>query len=44
MAHEKKEWDPSQLRKYDISLEQIPRFNYDDPRVDELISQNVSDK
>lgn len=40
MSNEKKQWDQSQLRKYDINLEQIPRYDYHDPRVDELMSQN----
>ncbi|KAF2888032.1 hypothetical protein ILUMI_18141 [Ignelater luminosus] len=40
MANEKKGWDPNQLRKYDLNLEQIPRLDYGDPRVDELIAEN----
>lgn len=38
-----KMWDESQVRKYDnMSFEPIPRLPHDDPRVDDLISQNVS--
>ncbi|XP_018320992.1 hypoxia-inducible factor 1-alpha inhibitor isoform X3 [Agrilus planipennis] len=40
MGSEKKGWDYSQLRKYDISLEQIPRLDYQDPKVDELMAEN----
>ena len=39
---EKKGWDQSQLRKYDIQLEEIPRLSVKDPRVDEYIAENVS--
>lgn len=42
MANEKKGWNPNQLRKYDLNLEQIPRLDYGDPRVDELIAENVN--
>lgn len=42
MAEEKKPWDPSQLRKYDLVLDQIPRLHYLDPKVDELIAESVS--
>lgn len=41
---ENKSWDESQLRKYNLVLDQIPRLNHDDPKVDELMSQNVSMK
>ncbi|XP_018575930.1 hypoxia-inducible factor 1-alpha inhibitor [Anoplophora glabripennis] len=41
MASEKKQWDSSQLRKYDLNLEQIPRLHYKDPKVDELIKANL---
>jgi DNA-directed RNA polymerase subunit H (RpoH/RPB5) len=39
---ERREWDQSQLRKYDIHLDEIPRLNVKDPRVDEFIAENVS--
>jgi hypoxia-inducible factor 1-alpha inhibitor (HIF hydroxylase) len=39
---EKTGWDQSQLRKYDIPLDEIPRLNVRDPRVDEFIAENVS--
>jgi hypothetical protein len=39
---ERKGWDVSQLRKYDIQLDEIPRLNVRDPRVDEFIAENVS--
>jgi hypoxia-inducible factor 1-alpha inhibitor (HIF hydroxylase) len=39
---DKKDWDQSQLRKYDIQLDEIPRLNAKDPRVDEFIAENVS--
>lgn len=42
MASEKKQWDSSQLRKYDLNLEQIPRLHYKDPKIDELIKENVN--
>lgn len=35
-------WEPSQLRRYDLSLEQIPRLHFEDPKVDELMAENVS--
>lgn len=36
-------WDESQIRKYgNMSFEPIPRLPHDDPRVDDLISLNVS--
>lgn len=35
-------WDVSQLRKYDIQLDEIPRLNVRDPKVDEFIAENVS--
>lgn len=34
-------WDESQLRKYNLKLEPIPRLAHDDPKVDELIAANV---
>lgn len=40
MAETKKSWDPSQLRKYNIQCDPIPRLQYDDPKVLELILQN----
>lgn len=42
MASEKKQWDSSQLRKYDLNLEQIARLHYKDPKIDELIKENVN--
>lgn len=36
------QWDATQLRRYDFALEQIPRIYYKDPRIDELIAQNVN--
>lgn len=43
MSSGKKEWDCSQLRKYDLNLEPIPRLHYKDPKVDELMGTNVRD-
>lgn len=40
MSEEQKYWDSSQLRNYDIELEQIPRCHFEDPKVDEMISKN----
>ncbi|XP_030766191.1 hypoxia-inducible factor 1-alpha inhibitor-like [Sitophilus oryzae] len=37
---EEKQWNSTQLRRYDLELEQIPRLYYTDPKVDELISLN----
>ncbi|KDR18274.1 hypoxia-inducible factor 1-alpha inhibitor-like [Zootermopsis nevadensis] len=37
---DKKEWDQSQLRKYDIQLDEIPRLSVKDPKVDEFIADN----
>lgn len=42
MVENKKPWDVSQLRKYDLNLDEIPRLNYQDPKIDELIKENVS--
>lgn len=39
---DKKSWDVSQLRKYEIQLDEIPRLNVRDPKVDEFIAENVS--
>jgi hypoxia-inducible factor 1-alpha inhibitor (HIF hydroxylase) len=39
---ERRGWDQSQLRKYDIQLDEIPRLSVRDPRVDEFIAENVS--
>ncbi|KAL3284043.1 hypothetical protein HHI36_018213 [Cryptolaemus montrouzieri] len=39
-ASERKPWDSSNLRKYCLNFEEIPRLPFDDPRVDELISSN----
>lgn len=35
-------WNESQLRKYNIKLEKLPILQYDDPKVDLLLSNNVS--
>lgn len=35
-------WEPSQLRRYDLVLDQIPRLHFEDPKVDELMAENVS--
>lgn len=35
-------WEASQLRRYDLVLDQIPRLHFEDPKVDELIAENVS--
>lgn len=39
---EEKRWTADQLRPYELEFEQIPRLHYKDPKIDELISQNVS--
>jgi len=39
---DRRSWDVSQLRKYDIPLDEIPRLNVRDPKVDEFIAENVS--
>jgi len=39
---DRRSWDVSQLRKYDIQLDEIPRLNVRDPKVDEFIAENVS--
>lgn len=44
MSCTKKTWDSSQLRKYDLNLESIPRLHYKDPKIDELMKENVSFK
>lgn len=41
MSCGRKEWDSSQLRKYDLNLEPIHRLHYKDPKVDELMKLNV---
>ncbi|XP_060535117.1 hypoxia-inducible factor 1-alpha inhibitor-like [Cylas formicarius] len=33
-------WDQSQLRKYDLTLEAIPRLHHADPKIDEYIADN----
>ncbi|XP_014292816.1 hypoxia-inducible factor 1-alpha inhibitor [Halyomorpha halys] len=33
-------WKESQLRNYDIPLKSVPKFSFDDPRVEQLISEN----
>ncbi|XP_071455376.1 hypoxia-inducible factor 1-alpha inhibitor-like [Hetaerina americana] len=40
MADRKRCWDPNQLRKYDIQLEEIPRLSCSDPKVQEYITAN----
>jgi hypoxia-inducible factor 1-alpha inhibitor (HIF hydroxylase) len=42
MDGDKKPWDASQLRKYDLTLDEIPKLRYDDPKIDEYIKANVS--
>lgn len=37
----KKPWSPSQLRKYNLNLEPIPKFDQSDPKIDELMKENV---
>ncbi|XP_046989276.1 hypoxia-inducible factor 1-alpha inhibitor-like [Schistocerca americana] len=37
---DKNGWDQSQLRKYDIPLDEIPRLDVNDPLVDKYISEN----
>lgn len=37
-------WESSQLRRYDLVLDQIPRLHFEDPKVDELMADNVSHK
>lgn len=44
MAQNNTEWNENQLRKYDFTLEDIPRYDCNDPNVDILISSNVSTK
>jgi len=34
-------WNESQLRKYNIRMEKIPTLQYDDPKVDSLLTNNV---
>lgn len=41
MCAEKIGWDSSQLRKYDLHLDEIPRLHYEDPKVDEFMQKNV---
>ncbi|CAH0546820.1 unnamed protein product [Brassicogethes aeneus] len=40
MTSDKKQWDYSQLRKYDLNFEQIPRVYYKDSKIDELLALN----
>lgn len=40
MCAEKIGWDSSQLRKYDLHLDEIPRLHYEDPKVDEFMQKN----
>lgn len=35
-------WNENQFRKYNIKLEKIPVLQYDDPKVDFLLTNNVS--
>ncbi|KAL1139713.1 hypothetical protein AAG570_006691 [Ranatra chinensis] len=37
---ERRVWDETQLRKYDVPLVYVPKYRYDDPKVQELISAN----
>nr|CAI5821854.1 unnamed protein product [Callosobruchus analis] len=37
---ENNKWDSSQIRKYDMELQPIPRLHYKDPKVDELMRTN----
>lgn len=39
MTEDKKLWDSSQLRKYDLHLEQIPRLDHNDPMIDDFIKE-----
>lgn len=41
MSEDRRSWDSSQFRKYDLNLEQIPRLDHNDPLIDDLIKQNV---
>lgn len=41
MSEDKKTWSPSQLRKYNLTLDPIPRLEYNDPKIDELMKENV---
>lgn len=34
-------YDESQLRRYPIELQQIPKLSHDDPKIDEYIASNV---
>ncbi|KAF5300707.1 hypothetical protein FQA39_LY11069 [Lamprigera yunnana] len=40
MANNNRGWDRSQLRKCDLEFEEIPRLQHEDPRIDELMSEN----
>uniref|UniRef100_A0A0A9WJF7 Hypoxia-inducible factor 1-alpha inhibitor n=1 Tax=Lygus hesperus TaxID=30085 RepID=A0A0A9WJF7_LYGHE len=35
---ERRTWDESQIRKYDIKMKSVPKYRYDDPRVKELMA------
>jgi hypothetical protein len=35
-------WNENQLRKYNIKLEKIPTLQYDDPKLDSHLTNNVS--
>ncbi|KAF4519900.1 hypothetical protein B566_EDAN008276 [Ephemera danica] len=39
-SEEKRGWHPDQLRKYDLNIEEIPRLEYSDARVDEFIAKD----
>lgn len=40
MTDDKKPWNNSNLRKYDLTCEEIPRYHFQDPKVDELIAEH----
>lgn len=42
MDQERRVWDETQLRKYDISLKSVPKYKVSDPKVEELIAARVS--
>jgi len=35
-------WKESQFRKYDVKLEKLPILQYDDPKVNSFLANNVS--
>uniref|UniRef100_A0A1Y1LYJ2 JmjC domain-containing protein n=1 Tax=Photinus pyralis TaxID=7054 RepID=A0A1Y1LYJ2_PHOPY len=40
MAMDNKGWNASQLRNCDLQFDEIPRLHHNDPKVDELMSEN----